>query len=95
MSFRQAVSNISLSPNAKRTLKKPTRLGLRVLYTFAPNKSFGQLLETSQGTTRALQTFNRKFNLVWYNNIHTKTAQYNSVNAKLSKPQLNKLKSVT
>ena len=46
----------------------------RVLYTFVPNKSFGQLLDVSPNIFMFLKTFNSKFSYiqVWFIDQHSK-----------------------
>ena len=46
----------------------------RVLYTFVPNKSFGQLLDISSKNFIPLKTFNSKFSYieVWFTDHNSK-----------------------
>ena len=46
----------------------------RVLYTFAPNKSFGQLLDISPQNFILLKTFNSEFSYIeaWFNDQNSK-----------------------
>ena len=46
----------------------------KVLYTFVPNKSFGQLLDTSSKKFIFLKTFNSEFSCieVWFNDQNSK-----------------------